>query len=149
MSVTNARGLVEAISRIMGRGQNVDQNRTGSDSHKSSSVRTILASQMAKAKRNGGWFRLSRLERGLYSLALRINVRFESTALVRALVSVLQKLRELCSPIYEQLVKGTERAWIFAEAAIKWGNSEARSWKNDRAYALFLGRFLTVWGRRP
>jgi hypothetical protein len=149
MRVTNALGLVEAFSRITQRGQTVDQKRTGSRSDKSSSVRTVLASQMAKAKRNGGWFRLSRLERGLFSLALRINVRFESTALVRALVSVLEKLREVCSPVYEQLVKGTELAWVFAQAATKWGNSEAHKWMNDRGYALFLGRFLGGMGRRP
>ena len=103
---------------------------------------------MAKAKRSGGWFRLSNLERGLFSLALRIETRFESMGLVRALVSVLEKLKEVCSPVYAQFLKGTELACIFADAAIAWGNKDAVSWKSDKGYAVFLGTFLSGWGRR-
>jgi hypothetical protein len=98
---------------------------------------------MAKAKRNGSWFRLSRLERGIISLSLSLRVTFESSQLAKALVSVLKRLAELGGAFYAELVAGTRMAWAFADAAVSWGNRGATSWKHDRAYAIFLGRFLT------
>ncbi len=108
----------------------------------------ILASAMTKAKRNGGWFKLTRLERGLFSLALRINAKFESLSLIRAILSVLQKLREVSHPFHEHLVRGMEIARAFSEAALAWGNPLAVHWKDDKAYALYLGRFLSGTGPR-
>jgi hypothetical protein len=106
------------------------------------SIRTTLASRMAKSKRNGSWFRLSSIERGIISLSLRLKVTFESSELAKALVSVLRKLAELGDAFYGQLVEGTRMAWAFADAAVAWGNLGARAWRQDRNYALFLGRFL-------
>lgn len=97
---------------------------------------------MAKSKRNGSWFRLSRIERGIISLSLRLKVTFESSELAKALVSVLKKLADLGDAVYAQLLAGTRMACAFADAAASWGNLAARAWRHDRSYALFLGRFL-------
>ena len=107
------------------------------------SVRRTLASQMAKSRRNGAWFRLSSMERGILSLALRLKVKFESAQLAKALVSVLSRLADLGDAVYSQLLAGTKLAWSFSDAAVSWGNESARLWKNDRSFALFLGRFAT------
>jgi hypothetical protein len=106
------------------------------------SIRNTLSSQMARSKRNGSWFRLGRMERAIISLSLSLKVTFESSALAKALVSVLKKLAELGDAVYAQLAAGTRVAWAFSDAAVSWGNPEARAWKHDRSYALFLGRFL-------
>lgn len=106
------------------------------------SVRRALASQMAKSRRNGSWFRLSGMERGILSLSLRLKVTFESVQLAKALVSVLSRLADLGDAVYSQLVAGTKLACSFADAAATWGHQGARAWKNDRMYALFLGRFV-------
>jgi hypothetical protein len=97
---------------------------------------------MAKSKRNGSWFRLSHMERGILSLSLRLQVTFESSALARALVSVLKRLADLGDAVYMHLMAGTKMAWAFSDAAVAWGNERARQWRHDRSYALFLGRFV-------
>ena len=106
----------------------------------------MLHSAMTKAKRNGGWFRLTRLERGVFSLALRINAKFESASLTKAIVSVLKKLKEVSHPFYEHLQRGTEIATAFSDAASSWGNELAREWRHDKDYAIYLGRFLSSGG---
>jgi hypothetical protein len=113
------------------------------------SVRRTLASQMAKSRRNGSWFRLSSMERGILSLSLRLKVTFESAQLAKALVSVLKRLADLGDVVYSQLIAGTRIALAFADAAESWGNLAARAWRSDRSYALFLGRFFVgVKGHR-
>ena len=147
MSVTKPRGLFDTLARMAEPTHASNPNRTGSEKDNSSPIRMMLASSMAKAKRNGGWFRLTRLERGLFSLAIQIKAKFESVALVRAVVSILRKLKEFCAPGYEFLLRGTEIARAFSKAAFSWGHAEALSWMNDRDYALFLGRFVSSGGR--
>jgi hypothetical protein len=147
MSVTKPRGLLHSLARIGKSTGAVNPNRTGTEKDNSSSIRMMLASRMAKAKRNGGWFKLTRLERGLLSLAIQTRAKFEGFALVRAVVSILRKLNEVCSPMYGQLLRGTEIARAFSEAAASWGHMEARFWGNDRAYALFLGKIVAGAGK--
>lgn len=138
MSVTHPRAIFGRLRRV-GSGGTPSDGQAGEDSDKSSLARRALSTQMAKAKRHGGWFRLSRLERGILSLAIRVNATFESLALDRALVSILTKLRELCAPFREQIARGSEMALAFSEAAVAWGNARALSWRSDRHYHLFLG----------
>lgn len=58
---------------------------------------------------------------------------------MRAMVAVLKKLKELGDRAYRQLMRGMSLAWSLSEAAVRWGNHEAHSWRNDRSYILFLG----------
>ena len=101
---------------------------------------------MRKARRNGHWFRLSGTERGLFSLATRLRIEFRSFDLMRAMVAVLKKLKELGDRAYSRLMRGMKLAWAFSEAAVGWGNKEAHLWRNDRDYILFLGSVLTRGG---
>jgi len=94
---------------------------------------------MLLAKRTGHWFRLKRQERGLYSLALSLDVSLKSFDLLRALVSILKKLKEMGDKLYRQIARGTVLAWRFSQAAVEWGNADAQGWRNDRRYILFLG----------
>jgi hypothetical protein len=143
MSVTKLRRFLSGNKITTTEGVNEpDDPRQEEGSQSSQSVRRTLASQMAKSKRNGSWFRLSRMERGILSLSLRLKVTFESAQLAKALVSVLKRLADLRDAVYSQLIAGTRLAWSFADAAVSWGNLGARRWKNDRNYALFLGRFV-------
>lgn len=96
---------------------------------------------MLKARRLGHWFRLSRTERAFFSLATRLQVKYESYTLMRAMVAILRKLEALGDSACSRLLKGMLFAWSFSEAAVRWGNNQARSWRNDRKYVLFLGSF--------
>jgi hypothetical protein len=145
MSVTKLKRFLSANKNSAGRNdvhQSVEHTpREGSET--AQSIRKTLATQMAKSRRNGSWFRLSKMERGILSLSLHLKVTFESSQLAKALVSVLKRLADLGDAVYAQLIAGTRIAWAFADAAVSWGNDSAKAWRQDRGYALFLGRFLT------
>jgi len=78
----------------------------------------------------------------MYGLALRLEVKFQSYDLLKALVSVLKNLRDSCEGGYAALAKGTRLARSFSEAAVSWGNELARGWRDDRAYIRFLAATL-------
>ena len=141
MSVTKLRRFLTG-NRDARRAYGSDQPTQEEGNETTQSVRRTLASQMAKSKRNGSWFRLSRMERGILSLSLTLKVTFESLELAKALVSVLKRLADLGDAVYSRLLAGTKLAWAFADAAVSWGNEGARAWRNDRSYALFLGQFV-------
>jgi hypothetical protein len=110
--------------------------------HRDNGIRNLFLNQMIKAKRAGTWFRLRRRERGLFELAMRLDVRFQSHDLLRALVSVLKNLKETCDAGFMALMKATRIAWAFSEAAVRGGYREARQWRNDQDYIRFLASNL-------
>jgi len=142
MGVTKLRRFLNANKSPAERVYESDEQRQTEGSQATQSVRRTLASRMQKSKRNGSWFKLSRMERGILSLSLRLKVTFESMNLAKALVSVLKRLADLGDAVYSQLIAGTRMACAFADAAVSWGHHGARAWRNDRSYALFLGRFV-------
>ena len=99
---------------------------------------------MIRAKRSGIWFRLLRRERGMYELAMRLEVKLQSHDLLRALLSVLKSLRETCTRVGAASVHAMRLAWAFSEAAVRWGNARAREWRNDLNYIRFLAIDLDV-----
>ena len=107
-----------------------------------SDLREFFRREMSAAKRDGSWFRLGSVERGVYSLAMRLDVKLESAVLLRALVCVLKKLKEMGDGAYASLMDGMRLAWAFSDAAVSWGNEAAKGWRSDASYASFLGRFL-------
>jgi hypothetical protein len=112
----------------------------------SSRVKSHLKKAIVTSKRRGAWFSLDRREKSIVYLSLKLNVRFESLELLRALASILKKLQQQGETVYAWLRRGTELAWAFSEYAVSCGNETARAWRNDRGYALYLGRILTKTG---
>lgn len=103
--------------------------------------------EFIRARRSRAIFRLAPHERGFVYLALRLKVRFESFDLIRAAVAVLTRLKEMGDEFYAQLMKGMRLAWMYSGAAVAWGNSQAKDWRNDTGYIEFLGKFSA--GVRP
>ena len=93
---------------------------------------------MIRAKRAGTWFRLGKLQRSLYGLAMRLDVKLQSPELMKALVSVLRSLRERFDGSYRALMKAVDVAWAFSAVAVKGGNEGAREWRHDWNYIRFL-----------
>ena len=100
---------------------------------------------MLRAKRNRTWFRLPRRERGLFELAMRLEVKLQSFDLLRALVSVLKDLKETSDRGGMAFVKAMGLVWGISEAAASWGNAEARKWRNDLNYIRFLAKGVKYW----
>ncbi len=104
-------------------------------------IKKLFNTLIQKSKRQGAWFRLSRQERGICSLAMRLKVKFESMGLLRALVSIMKKLGEFGESQYARLMWGTRLAWAFSAVAVNWGYADAKAWRNDVKYIEFLGLF--------
>ena len=89
---------------------------------------------------------LGRVERGVYSLAMRLDVKLESAVLLRALVGALKKLKEMGDGAYTALMDGMRLAWAFSEATASWRNLSAKAWRSDSSYESFLGRLSVMEG---
>jgi hypothetical protein len=103
---------------------------------------------MIRAKRAGTWFRLGRMQRGLYELAMKLEVKIASAELLKALVSVLKALKETCGGLGSALIRGIQLAWAFSESAVRWGNLGAHQWRNDLNYAKYLAISIGPINRR-
>ena len=113
-------------------------------------VKSFLKKAVISSKRRGAWFSLDSKERGILSLAIRLEVKFSSMALLRAITSVLKKLEEFGDTLHSRLRNGARLAWAFSEFAVASGNSSARAWRHDLDYIRYLGRvFQGVPGGTP
>ena len=104
-------------------------------------IKKLFNTLIQKSKRQGAWYRLSRQERGICTLAMRLKVKFESVGLLRALVSIMKKLGQFGESQYSRLMLGTRLAWAYSSVAVTWGYSGAKAWRNDASYIEFLGLF--------
>jgi len=92
---------------------------------------------------------LDRKEKSIVYLSLKLDVKFESLQLLRSLASILKKLEQQGDTVYAWLQRGTKLAWAFSEFAVSCGNRSATAWRNDRAFALYLGRVFSRGGVLP
>ena len=108
----------------------------------SQTVKSHLKTVMTVAKRRGAWFALSRREKSILYLSLKLDVKFASLDLLRALISAVKKLEQNGETLHAWLQRGTKLAWAFSGFAVSCGNEAAKLWRNDLGYALYLGRVL-------
>jgi len=102
----------------------------------------LIKKQVTLSKRERSWFKLEVQERSIIDLALSLKVSFKSSELLRALVSIFGRLRQMGSRSFtELLARGSRLAWSFSEAAVSWGNAAAKRWRSDASYIAFLGVF--------
>lgn len=109
-------------------------------------IKSHLKKVIVSSKRRGAWFSLEKKEKSIVYLSLKLNVKFESLQLLRSLASIMKKLEQQGETLHAWLMRGTRIAWVFSEFAVSCGNKSARMWRNDRDYALFLGRSLSANG---
>jgi hypothetical protein len=109
-------------------------------------VKSHLKKVLVTSKRRGAWFSLDRKEKSIVYLSLKLNVKFESLELLRSLASILKKLEQQGETLYAWLQRGTKLAWAFSEFAVSCGNESAATWRNDRNFALYLGRVFSKGG---
>lgn len=109
-------------------------------------IKSHLKHAIVTSKRRGAWFSLDRKEKSIVYLSLKLDVKFESLELLRALASILKKLEQQGETLYARLRRGSELAWAFSEFAVSCGNEAAKLWRNDRAYALYLGSVFSKAG---
>lgn len=104
-------------------------------------TRSELAKLRVRALRRGIWFRvLSRVERGLMDLAIKVVERVRSLVLARSLIGVVEKLVGSMESEVARLMKtvGRSLAGKLSEIARNWGNSSARLWANNLGFIQYL-----------
>jgi len=95
-----------------------------------------------RALRRGVWFKtLSRIERSIVDLTIRCVEKINSDVLMKAVVTILDKLLETLEEDYLRKVEraGREIAEKICEIAWLWGNPHAWTWKYDLRFVRFLG----------
>jgi len=103
--------------------------------------RSELAKLRVKARRRGVWFRiLSRVERGLIDLSIKVVEKVHSLVLARSLISVVEKLLEAMESEVARVMRtvGRSLAQKLSEIAQGWGNEAARLWAGDLGFVQYL-----------
>jgi len=104
-------------------------------------VRAKLHILKLKAKRAGIWYKaLSRLDRALVDLTIKVVDRVLSLGLAKALLAVAKKIEEALESKISKAIRmvGLPLAYKLGLIAKKWGNPYAKSWKSDLSFARFL-----------
>lgn len=94
-----------------------------------------------KAIRCGVWFRaLSRIDRALVDLTIKVAGRVRSFTLAKILFSVVKKLEEAFESKVLRVLRevGLPLARKLSLFAQNWGNSFAKNWASDPSFARFL-----------
>ncbi len=100
-----------------------------------------LARIRALAIRRGEWYRtLSKTERALLDLTIRVVRKIRSFVLSQILASIIEKLqiRTECNIAVIFHKMGQPLAEKISRIAHKWGNTSADSWSADSSFARFL-----------
>ena len=105
-------------------------------------IRANLAKIITKAKRSGVWRKLEKIDRGLLSLSSKLEIRFRSMDLLRAITRIVKQIAELTSFMYSNYILGIKAAYRIAEYAVNCGYREAAEWLNDRNFTIYWGIFI-------
>ncbi|MDH5483247.1 MAG: hypothetical protein OEY22_10305 [Candidatus Bathyarchaeota archaeon] len=94
-----------------------------------------------KALRRGVWFKaLSRIDRALFNLTIKIVHGVRSFALAKTVFTVVRKLEDALENRFLNTIK--EAGFLLARKlsffAQKWGNDSARAWAFDKSFVKFL-----------
>ena len=94
-----------------------------------------------KARRSGIWFKvLSRLDRGLLDLTIKVADEMRSLRLIKELLAVARKVEDALESRFSKAIyeTGFPLARKLGLLAKKWGNPFAESWGSDISFARFL-----------
>ena len=103
-------------------------------------IRRQLRDVIHRLKVRRVWWHLDPATREWLTLASTLeNIKFRSREVLSVLVKILKRVKSLLSPSRLLSEIGVRYAWRAWRIASSWGNRDAESWKNDRAYQLYCG----------
>ena len=114
------------------------ERRTGADVALGTSSLTVIK---RKAVRRGVWFRtLTRSERGIVDLTVRIVKTIRSRLLMNVIERIVTKLQKAMESNVVRLMRevGQPLARKLSMIAQTWGNKQASVWIKDRGFIQFL-----------
>ena len=107
-------------------------------------LKNIIKKVVVKAKRTGIWWTLSKVEQGILSLSSKLEIRFKSMSLLRAIVGIIRRIFQLTSFTQKHYLLGLNLAYRMVKYAVSVGYAQAKGWLKDRAYIVWWGMFLTA-----
>lgn len=87
------------------------------------------------------WFKaLNHLERGIIDLTVKTVDQIKSSKLAQVVTGILSKLEAAMESLTSRLARtvGLPLAQKLSDLAVSWGNSSAREWAYDLAFAKYL-----------
>lgn len=121
------------------REKNEINEHTGLLLNTSGRIRADLAKIITKARRSGVWRKLEKIDRSVLLLSSKLEIRFRSMELLRAITRTVKEITKLTSFVYRNYLLGIKSAYRIAKYAVSCGYKEAALWSNDRNFAVFLG----------
>ena len=105
------------------------------------SGRALQTLRRLALRRRVWYLALTKLERGIVDLTIKLFEEVRSRALSTALASVLAKLSGAVASgyLYRFEVVGKRLAEALSAAAVQWGHEDARFWKYNLSYIRCLG----------
>ena len=103
-------------------------------------TRQYLIGMKTRALRRRIWFKaLSRVERGLVDLTIAWVNRVKSISLAIVLTEILRKLALAVEGTkFRTMELGRRLAMELSDLAVSWGSEQARPWRSDKSFHLFL-----------
>ena len=103
-------------------------------------IRRQLRGVIHRLKVRRVWRNLDPATRGWLTLASSLeSIKFKSREVLSVLVKILKRVKSLLSPPRLLSEIGVRYAWRAWRIASSWGNRDAESWKDDRAYQFYCG----------
>ena len=103
-------------------------------------IRRQLKDIIYRLKVRRVWRYLDPATRGWLTMASSLEcIKFKSREVLSVLIKILKRVKSLLSPQRLLSEMGVRYAWRAWRIASSWGNRDAESWKNDRAYQLYCG----------
>jgi len=105
-------------------------------------TKRVLLDLRTRSLRKRVWYRaLDRIERGLVDLTIRWVDNVRNSTMARILLRILGKLvQALEHGMAQVLTVGRELALKASELAVRWGNTQAYTWRSDRVFWFGLAR---------
>jgi len=105
-------------------------------------TKRVLLDLRTRSLRKRVWYRaLDRIERGLVDLTIRWVDNVRNSTMARVLLRILGKLvQALEHGMAQVLTVGRELALKASELAVRWGNTQAYTWRSDRVFWFGLAR---------
>ena len=108
-------------------------------------TKRVLLDLRTRSLRKRVWYRaLDRIERGLVDLTIRWVDNVRNSTMARVLLRILGKLvQALEHGMARVLTVGRELALRASELAVRWGNTQAYTWRSDKVFWFGLARMAT------
>ena len=105
-------------------------------------IRQAIIKIIIKAKRAGTWKRITSIEKGILTLAVNLQIKFQSINLLRAITKIIKQIIQQTYFQYQNYVRGIKTANVMVQYATALGYLQAAEWVRDRNYITWWGIFL-------